>query len=76
MTTQAEKIAQQLIEVLRALGDGWHSRSEIAAYLQKSKLNPSETTALDLLASQGVIEGQLAQGSRPNVNQYLYRAKD
>jgi hypothetical protein len=66
-----------LIDTLRGLGPGWHSRAELAAYLGKNRLNPAETATLDILAATGPLEREMrAVPERPHLNEYVYRIKE
>lgn len=65
-----------LIDALRGLGPGWHSRSDLARAFGKKRLNPVETAALDHLAATDEIERQSAPGGHDGVMQWVYRLKD
>jgi hypothetical protein len=76
MLSQAEKTANILMDALNALGEGWHSRAELAAHLGKKRLNGAEATALDLLAAHGIIERQgVIGGEYQNTHGWQYRTK-
>jgi hypothetical protein len=63
-----------LIEAIRALGSGFHSRADIASHLEKAKLNPAEILALDFLAERGVLEKLLQQSeTAAQISRYVYR---
>lgn len=77
MMSSVEDRQQKLLSALRGLGDGWHSRNEIAARLGKKKLNPSEVTIFEIMASTGVIEK--SQTPTPNLShilQTIYKTKE
>jgi hypothetical protein len=73
--TPLERTSSAMLATLKAMGQGWYSRAQIATQAGKARLNPSEIAALDLLVSTGTIESQLAIGKRINANQYQYRVK-
>jgi hypothetical protein len=75
MTTIEDK-ARELLDVLRALGPGWHERPAIAAKLGKAKLNAIEAATLDLLTSQGKIEQSKIPTRRPHILRSVYRIKE
>lgn len=47
--------AQKLYTALTELGEGWHSRPEIASHLGKTRLNTAEVAGLDLLVEQRLV---------------------
>lgn len=77
MVSPIMKNKTALVEAMRGLGPGWHSRVEIAAYMGKNKLNPGELMVLDEMAVRGeIFERQLGPGPRESVFQWTYRIKD
>lgn len=70
-----EDKAQDLLNALTSLGDGWHTRAQLAAKLGKNQLNPGDITLLDLLVNQGKLDREARQGSRTNLSQWVYRVK-
>lgn len=75
MLVTIENKQVQLLEAMRALGDGWHDRQEIAAHLGKNKLNPSETTVLETLVASGKLDKELQPGQQAHVSRWVYRVK-
>jgi hypothetical protein len=67
---------KQLMDALRSLGAGWHTRAELAAQLGKARLNASEITLLEVAARQGQIEIMTRPAKRPNISEYLYKVKE
>lgn len=65
----------EMIDVLRSMGAGWHSRIAIATAMGKNRLNVAEVAALDELSARGELERRLAIGSRNNANQWQYRLR-
>jgi len=76
MLLTIEDVAERLYSLLVSLGPGWHDRSELAAKLDKKKLNPVEAAALDLLASAGRIERVTQQAGSGNITRFVYRVKE
>lgn len=68
-----EQREQEMLEVIKALGPGWHDRNAMAAHLGKKMLNPQQTMTLDLLASKGVIEKMQEATHREHIYHWLYR---
>ncbi len=68
---------EQLYAALRALGPGWHARTDLARAIGKARLNPVEAAALDLLASEGRIEKRSQpvglEGPGGNIHHWVYR---
>lgn len=65
---------QLLLDTLRKLGAGdFHGRHTIAGALGKARLNVAETTLLDVLVQQGVLERRLVPTDRAQFNRYEYR---
>jgi hypothetical protein len=67
--------AERVLTALQAVGDQWLSRSQIAKQLNKSRLNPYELAALDLLVEQGKVEVQKQEKTGYIDFQWVYRAK-
>lgn len=68
---------QRVLDALHALGAGWHSRMEIAKQIGKTRLNPVEIVALDMLATNGQIERSMqVKPNMPQINQVVYRLKE
>jgi hypothetical protein len=75
-TITVEERNAVLIEALRKLGAGaWHDRAAIAEALGKSRLNPADILALDVLASQGAIEKGMEPTELITVSKWMYRVK-
>ncbi len=75
--TPLDAKARRALQALKALGTGWHSRNTIAAKIGKSRLNPVEIIALDMLVSAGVIERSMRLiPNMPQINHWVYRAKE
>lgn len=65
--------ATELLTVLQA-NPGRHSRAELAALLNKARLNPHELELLDRMADDGLIErGEEMRGIKSAI---VYRAKE
>lgn len=76
MTSPVMRYKTALVNALRTLGPGWHTRGEIAAAMDKNKLNPGELMMLADMVSRGeIIEGETFEGPRENVLQWHYRIK-
>ncbi len=75
MVTTFKDREANLLDVLATLGRGWHSRQEIADFLGKNKLSPTDATVLDAMADKGLIEKGLAATSLPTVQHWQYRLK-
>ncbi len=73
MTAQLTVKQAALIEVLRSMGAGWHSRAAIATAMGKNRLNPLDIAALDELSAFVEIERRAVIGDRPSFAQYEYR---
>jgi hypothetical protein len=77
MLATIEDTREKLYNALKTLGDGYHDRVAIARSVGKRVLNPVDTAALDLLASEGRIEkttqivGGTGRGS--NSVRWVYR---
>jgi hypothetical protein len=67
---------KELLNVLRQLGKGWHSRKDIAAAMGKNRLNGAEAALLDVMADAGKIEKSMAQTKVETVNRWQYRIKE
>jgi len=62
---------------LRALGSGWHSRAEIAAYFDNKKLlNISELAALETLVNTGRVDLRRARRDATAYRRFEYRLKE
>jgi hypothetical protein len=70
LLSEREKV---LLEALESLGPGWHSRAELAANLNKKRLNGAEVMLLDVMTEQGRLERKLIPGGLPHLQQYVYR---
>lgn len=79
MLLTIEDTREQLYEVLKSLGPGYHDRAEIAARIGKKMLNPLDIGALDLLVSDGRIEkvsqAAVPKGRGGNFTKWVYRVK-
>lgn len=67
---------KSLLAVLAALGEGWHTRQEMADYLKKKRLNPSEVTILETFVAQGQVEKQTVPSELPHLTRSIYRLKE
>lgn len=60
MVSPMTRYQAALIEALRILGEGWHTRNDIARALSKTRLHPGELLALDDMATRGsIVERQM-----------------
>lgn len=76
MTPPITKRQNAIVELLRGLGPGWHSRNDLAAAKGVIRLSPVDIEALDELAVRGfIVERQLQPGPRESVFQWHYRLK-
>lgn len=66
--------AQQLLRVLRENAGQWLSRTEIAAAVDKKRLNPNDLRQLDWMAEAGIIEMRKTPIEGPISFQWEYRA--
>jgi len=74
MTTQVElpEQAKKLLEAFEGKKE-WIKRRQIARYLGKARLNPSDTAILDMLAYMQMIEVEKREISSPIGYEYVYR---
>ena len=74
MPTQVElpQQAQRILEVFEK-PDTWLKRRDIANRLGKTRLNPSETAILDMLAYMEMIEVETREVHGPIGFEYIYR---
>lgn len=72
LTEQADKLSA----ALRALGPGWHGASAIAKQLGKSRLNPYDTAALDLLVLMDVAEVEIHEIDANITQRHEWRLKE
>jgi hypothetical protein len=68
-----ERPHDRLFEALQSLGDGWHSRSEIAKKLSKPRLTAYDAALIDVLVSEGRIEAEQQDSRGPIGYQWRYR---
>ncbi len=72
LTEQAETLYRALV----ACGPGWHSRAELAKQMGKNRLNPFDTTLLDVLRDAGRIEAEQQDTPGPITYKWVYRVKE
>jgi hypothetical protein len=54
-TTSLERNADKVYRALIALGDGWHSRHEIAEAMGAARFHSQHVAGLELLVTQGKV---------------------
>jgi hypothetical protein len=67
--------AEKLYTALVDLGNGWHSRAEIARQLDRPRLTTYDGAALDLLITSGRIEAERHPIEGPIRERWEYRVK-
>jgi hypothetical protein len=72
LTEQADKLST----AIRALGTGWHGAAEIAKQLGKSRLNPYDTAALDLLVLMDMAEVEIHEIDANISQRHEWRLKE
>ena len=65
--------AKELLRVLRENAGQWVKRSEIAATVDKNRLNPNDLRQLDWMADAGIIEMRKTPIEGPVSFQWEYR---
>lgn len=58
MNKSLEEQSDKILKAIKALGPGWHGRSEIAAQLGKKRLFAAEATLLSYLVETGKVEAE------------------
>ncbi len=73
-----QRNADTLFQALVALGPGWHTRREIAAYLKTKRVSGHAAVSLDLLIQDGRIEVERQDVIPPKgvEKRWIYRVKD
>lgn len=72
LTTIAER-EKEMLRAMKALGAGWHDRTELAIKLKKNRLAPEQVIMLDLLVEKGVLEKSMQPTHRPHIYRWLYK---
>ena len=72
LAEQADKLAA----ALRSCGPSWHGATEIARKLGKSRLNPYDTAALDLLVMMDVAEVEIHEIDANISQRHEWRIKE
>lgn len=67
--------AEKLYKALSELGDGWHSRADIARQLNRPRLTTYDGAALDLLVTSARIEAERHEIEGPIRERWEYRLK-
>lgn len=65
----------KFFKALQSLGDGWHTRAEIARTVRKPRITGYDAALLDVLVSEGKIEAERRQMPGPIGYQWVYRIK-
>jgi hypothetical protein len=67
--------AQELLRILRENAGQWMSRSDIAAAVEKTRLNPNDIRQLDMMADVGMIERRKSPVAGPVLFEWQYQYK-
>jgi hypothetical protein len=67
--------AQKLLEILRATGQDWMNRKDIARAIGKRRLTPYDIALLELLQEKGLVEIQSRENGTPIGYEWVYHAR-
>lgn len=68
--------AHKMLDTLKGLSAGWHSRADIASVLDKKRLTDADVMILDYLEKEGHIEAeQHDTGNATIPRRWEYRVK-
>jgi hypothetical protein len=76
MIVTIEANEERLIEALGELGPGWHTRNDLAAQMDKRRLDPVLATLLEVLVRAGRIERKERRVPGRNLVEGQYRLKE
>jgi hypothetical protein len=62
-----------VLRALAALGEGWHTRREIASTFGRRTLYETETKALESLVQDGLVQVRRRTAKGPILTVYIYR---
>ncbi len=74
-TSRLTEQAQKLLEILRATGQDWMNRKDIARAIGKRRLTPYDIALLELLQEKGLVEIQSRENGTPIGYEWVYHAR-